>query len=108
ALASIGAVSRLEIKSRQADQPAGKSLMVEYGKELPLKSVGMPQGTQVTVEHLFDNVPARKKFLRSAATEMRYISEVVEQLALGNPVIGFRLKHNGKSVLDVAGGQTPR
>lgn len=64
--------------------------------------VGMPEGTSVLVEDLFVNVPARRKFLKTIATEFRHIVEVVNNFALAFPEIGFSLKHNGKQVLSYA------
>ena len=106
ALASIAAVSKVTIKSKQKGEVSGKEITVLGGKSSggaeynsAPASVGMPEGTKVVVEDLFYNVPARKKFLKTAGTELRHIIEVVNDFALVWLEVGFSLKHNGKQVL---------
>lgn len=103
ALASIAAVSRLELASRPAAQPRGCRLYVEGGRLLAQEPWSGPPGTQVVVEDLFFNTPARRKFLRSRTTEQAQIVELVRQLALGYPELAFQLRANGKILLDAPG-----
>jgi DNA mismatch repair protein MutL len=100
ALASIAAISTMNIKSRDENHPSGFSISLKHGEIIDSNPVGMPVGTSVTVEHLFSPVPARKKFLKSARTEFRLIVEIVSRLALAHPHIHFFLSHNGRQVFD--------
>lgn len=96
ALASIGAVSRLEITSHSKEQPAGSKLLVEGGKIGRPKSTGAPLGTVVTVRDLFYNVPARMEFMRAESTERRQISTLVTRYALAYPGIAFSLQQEDR------------
>jgi len=95
ALASIAAVSRLSLTSRSRDKPHAWRLEVDGGE------VGVPQpaalaaGTTVTVQELYFNTPARRKFLRTEATEYGHCEEVYRRIALSHPETGFTLSHNG-------------
>jgi len=106
ALSSIAAVSNLKIKSRIETEVSGFEIELESGKLIDKGSVGMPLGTAVTVRNLFYSTPARKKFLKSASTEFRYIADIVVTFALANPSIGFFLSHNKRIVLDLPADQT--
>jgi DNA mismatch repair protein MutL len=101
ALPSIAAVSRLTLRTRTADVPAGFRLVLEAGTETDAGEVGMPPGTQVEVRDLFFNVPARGKFLKSEGTETGNISEAVLRLALAHPEVHLRLRANGRQMLDL-------
>lgn len=103
ALPSIAAVSRLEITSRAADDERGFRVRCHGGGAIdgPVPAPH-PVGTTVTVEDLFYNVPARRKFLRTEKTEFRYLLEVVQRMALGSFNVGFELVHNGRRVLRLA------
>ena len=96
ALAAIAAVSQLTIVSRAEGADAGTRLVLEAGVVVNRETVGAPQGTVIAVENLFYNVPARLKFLKTAATEKRLIDEFVTRYALAYPQIRFRLTHNGR------------
>jgi len=95
ALASIAAVSRLSLTSRSRDKPHAWRLEVDGGE------VGVPQpaalaaGTTVTVQELYFNTPARRKFLRTEATEYGHCEEVWRRVALSHPDTAFTLSHNG-------------
>lgn len=106
ALYSIAAISSLTIQSKQKNALKGKRIIIREGDVVNCESVGMPVGTTIIVEHLFSNTPVRKKYLRSPLTEFRYIVEIITQLALAFPEVGFSLKHGGKSTLEVPPGQT--
>ncbi|MGD8622214.1 MAG: DNA mismatch repair endonuclease MutL [Anaerolineales bacterium] len=104
ALSSIGAVSRLEIASRSREEPSGSVLQVEAGKKSGLTSQGMPIGTQVSVRNLFFNVPARREFLKTDATERRWITTLVTRYALAYPEVRFSLTQEGREVFKSTGG----
>ena len=104
ALASIASVSRFTITSRPAQAATGARLRVEGGRTLgKVEPVGAPVGTTVRVEDLFYNVPARRKFLKSDATEKRRIDALVTRYALAYPGVRFRLTQDGKPALQTAG-----
>ncbi len=104
ALASICAVSKFRIASKVEKQVGGWEVVVEGGKLITKREIGMSRGTRVVVEDLFFNVPARRKFLRTGSTEWRYCLEMVERLSLACPSVGIRLWHNGKLFLDLVSG----
>jgi DNA mismatch repair protein MutL len=95
ALASIAAVSRLSLTSRSRDKPHAWRIEVDGGE------VGVPQpaalaiGTTVTVQELYFNTPARRKFLRTDATEYGHCEETFRRIALSHPDVAFTLSHNG-------------
>ena len=97
ALASIAAVSRLALASRAAGKPHAWRLEVEGGTLQPLMPAALASGTTVTVEELFFNTPARRKFLRTEATEWAHCDEAIRRLALAHPDVGFSLHHNGRA-----------
>ena len=100
ALASIAAVSRLEMTSRTHGSALGARILSEGGKIIEEGSAGAPVGTCVNVSELFFNVPVRKKFLKSPQTEMAKIIESVERIALGFPRIHFSLFNGARKILD--------
>ncbi|WP_420628693.1 DNA mismatch repair endonuclease MutL [Candidatus Leptofilum sp.] len=103
ALAAISAVSQVTIVSRAEGADAGTRLVLEAGVVVNRERVGAPQGTVIVVENLFYNVPARLKFLKTAATEKRLIDEFVTRYALAYPQIRFRLTHNGRITFQSSG-----
>lgn len=103
ALASIAAVSRLSIVSRREGDLLAARIVVVGGTIEELGEVPAPIGTTVTVEDLFFNTPARRKFQKSIGTEMGHIAGVVERLALSRPDQQFRLVHNGRTRLSAPG-----
>jgi DNA mismatch repair protein MutL len=98
ALASIAAVSRLTITSRQKDDNEGHVLKSEFGRIEPLASRTAPVGTSILVEELFTNVPARLKFLKSDAAESAQIKIVLKAIALAHPLVQFRVRSKGQLV----------
>ena len=102
ALPSIGAVSRLEIRSRSREEGiSGTFVRTEGGEVLEVKEVGSPFGTQVEAMDLFYNTPVRRKFLRSIRTELREVQNQVIQRALSHPEISFLLTHEGSPLLQL-------
>ncbi len=95
ALPSIASVSGFTLVTREASAQTGTEIVLEGGKLLKVLETGSPEGTQVTVKHLFFNTPARRKFLKTVPTEMGHISGVISSMALGRPNIHFKLIHNG-------------
>ncbi|MFI5385232.1 MAG: DNA mismatch repair endonuclease MutL [Fimbriimonadales bacterium] len=102
ALPSIASVSRLSLSTAEAD--GLRTVLKVEGSEVsePSRSSG-PQGTEVAVEEIFYNTPARLKFLKSDTTELGASLEVVSKLAIGYPAISFRLTHNGQEALLTSG-----
>ncbi len=96
ALASIAAVARVTILTRTQGEDKGTLMRLEGGKVVRRESQGAPQGTIVTVENLFYNVPARLKFLRQAVTEAGHIADLVTHYALAYPHLRFQLIKDGR------------
>ncbi|MDX2021578.1 MAG: DNA mismatch repair endonuclease MutL [Deltaproteobacteria bacterium] len=101
ALPSIASVSRLTLQTRPPDAQEGFLLRVEAGQETDARACGMPQGTQIEVRDLFFNTPARLKFQKTEATETSNVSEALLRLAVANPDVHFRLRANGRVLLDL-------
>jgi DNA mismatch repair protein MutL len=103
ALPSIASVSRLTLTSRAADEGSGHEVTVgPDGTPGELRPAAHPPGTTVDVRDLFYNTPARRKFLRTDKTEFGHLEQVVRRIALARPELGLRLRHNGRTVLDLA------
>ena len=103
ALASIGSVSRMTVESRTPTENAGSRMVVEGGSLGEQEQLGAPQGTRITVEDLFYNVPARLKFLKTDNTERRQIESLVTRYALAYPGIRWQLVVDGKPSLSTSG-----
>ncbi|HEY7995264.1 MAG TPA: DNA mismatch repair endonuclease MutL, partial [Steroidobacteraceae bacterium] len=107
ALPSIGSVARLRLASQAAGADHGAELSVDGGRVAAVRPAAHPRGTTVEVRDLFFNLPARRKFVRSDATESGHIARLVERLALSRTDIRFRLRNGARTVLDVGGGSEP-
>ena len=101
ALPSIGSVSRLRILSCTADAAQGAEISLAGGAPARVRPAAHPPGTTVEVRDLFFNVPARRKFVRSDATELGHIARLVERLALSRFDVSFRLRHGNRVVLEM-------
>jgi DNA mismatch repair protein MutL len=99
ALASIPAVCRFRLITRSADDTEGTEIRAEGGRVVSVEAVGAPRGSTVEVDDLFYNVPARRKFLKGDATELRAAVETVTQLALVHYDVGFELRSEERSLL---------
>jgi DNA mismatch repair protein MutL len=108
ALASIGAVAQVELRTRRADDELGTLIRME-GSEVKLQeSVATLQGTNLMVKNLFFNVPARRNFLKSNSVEMRHILEEFQRVALAHPEVGFSLYHNDIEIFNLYPGKLVR
>ena len=77
--------------------------MIEGSKEVENEEIGAPEGTTFIVRNLFYNVPARRKFLKTAQTEAGYISDLMERMALSHPDVSFKFINNGQTKLHTSG-----
>ena len=102
ALASIASVARVERITEIEDAKAATRVVIEGGRIRDVKDAARPRGTTVTMRDLFFNVPARRKFLRSEATESFHLTNLITHYALAHPEIEFSLRNNGREVLRVA------
>lgn len=100
ALPSIGSVSRLRIATRAADAQQGAEISLDGGHASAVRPAAHPHGTTVEVRDLFFNVPARRKFVRSDATELTHIVRLMERLVLSRFDVSFRLRHGARLQLD--------
>src|SRR3982075_2933049 len=105
ALPSIGSVSRLRVASHPTGAPHGSEINVDGGAVVPVRPSAHPQGTTIEVRDLFFNVPARRKFVRSDATETGHIARLVERMGLSRFVVTFRLRSGGRGLLEVQAAQ---
>lgn len=103
ALASIAAVSEVEALTKTADEISGIRYVINGGKEEANEPIGTPEGTTFVVRNIFYNTPARKKFLKTPATEGRYVGEVMEHMAVSHPEIAFKFILNGQVKLQTMG-----
>jgi DNA mismatch repair protein MutL len=106
ALSSIAAISRLSIRTRKKNQPGGYEVIIRDGEIESYSPVGTPPGTIITVDNLFLNVPARKKFLKSEKTELRLITDIITHFVLSYPSIHFIFTNNDKTILDFSRQQS--
>ncbi len=105
AIPSIASVSKLIITSRQAAAPLGSRLESRFGRLVKVHEMGAAPGTVLEIRNLFANVPARRKFLKSIATETAHIDEAVRSYALIHNEIGFSLRVKGRLVFDLVPGR---
>lgn len=103
ALASIAAISKVEMISRTSSQPNGYRVIVEGGNILEKSETGAPIGTTIIVTDLFYNTPVRYKFLRKDFTEAGYIEDAVSRIALSHPEIAIKLINSGRTVIQTNG-----
>jgi len=103
ALYTVGAVSRLTVRSRPPGAEAGAEITVEGGEVGDVRPAGCPEGTTVEVDDLFFNTPARKKFLKRTTTEFDHVNTVVTGYALANPDVAVSLEHDGRETFATEG-----
>ena len=102
ALPSIASVAKVELKTRTAETDAATLVQIEGGRLIDVKDAARDTGTTVIVRDLFFNVPARRKFMRSEATENYHLTSIVTHYALAHPEIAFTLTNNGREILRVS------
>lgn len=103
ALPSISSVSKVNMKSKTINENTGWEIAIESGNVITDNPIGTNKGTIVEIRDLFFNVPARKKFLKSASREAATINDIISRIALANPSISFKLFNNGKKVIHTYG-----
>jgi DNA mismatch repair protein MutL len=108
ALASIASVSRLSIRSRTSESNEAALIEIEGDIAAPVRPTSGPSGTSVTVRNLFFNTPARRKFLRTPATEQGRCLDILRELAMSHPGIAFAASVDGRSVIDLPPADGPR
>lgn len=102
ALASIASVSHIELKTRRRGDPAGVCVRMTGGEDVETSPCAVPEGTSVAVRHLFFNVPARRNFLKTPATEFKHLVETFQFVAVSNPQVSFTLFHDDHEVYRLA------
>ncbi len=102
ALASIASVAKVELVTKTADAEAATRVFIEGGRLVDVKDSARSAGTTITVRELFFNTPARRKFMRSEATENYHLTNIVTHYALANPKIALTLTNNGREILRVS------
>ena len=105
ALASIASVAKVELVTKREDDFIGARYTINGGMEEGLEEVGAPTGTTIIVRNLFYNTPARRKFLKSEASEAGKIADIVEHLALCRPDISYTFINNGKTKFQTSGNK---
>lgn len=103
ALSSIAAIAQVELISKPPEAMLAISYQIEDGEEKSLTQIGAPDGTTILVRNLFYHVPARKKFLKTAATEGNYINQLMENMAMLRPDISMRFINGGQNKLYTSG-----
>ncbi|MCK9418414.1 MAG: DNA mismatch repair endonuclease MutL [Nitrospirae bacterium] len=102
ALSSIASVSHVRLQSAMKGATSGALIEIEGGMVKTVSEAAAPQGTVLEISHLFFNTPARRKFLKSPATEFSHIMTAVSRQAMAHPSVRFRLTHNKKTVLELS------
>ncbi len=103
ALASVAAVSRVQLLTKTENEVSGTAFVIEGGTEKSLEQAGCPNGTTIIVRDLFYNTPARMKFLKRDVSEANAVAEVVDRIALSHPEISIRFIREGRQVLITPG-----
>lgn len=103
ALASIAAVAQVEMITKTADDVTGLRYQIHGGKEISSEEIGAPGGTTIIVRNLFYNTPARKKFMKTDATETSYIYDLMCRICMSHPEISFKFIANGTDKLFTSG-----
>lgn len=105
ALASIASVARVQLKTRRAEDRVGTQVDMDAGKEMSLEACACSVGTDITVLALFHATPARKKYMKTLSTEFGHCFELLSQIAMAHPRVGFRLMKDGELVFDLPADQ---
>ncbi|MDI9879020.1 DNA mismatch repair endonuclease MutL [Flectobacillus longus] len=108
AMASIAAVSQVELKTRRSTEELGTMVRIEASELKAQEAISTPEGANLLVKNLFYNVPARRNFLKSNPVEMRHIIDEFQRVALSNPDIAFSLYHNDAEIYNLPSGKLSR
>lgn len=108
ALSSIASIAQVELITKTGDALSGSRYCIDGGEEKSLEDIGAPEGTTFLVRNLFYNTPARRKFLKSPATEGAHIGDLVEKISLSHPEVSIRFIQNGQSRLHTSGNHNLR
>ena len=108
ALASIAAVSQIEMRTRRAEEELGTLIRIEGSDIKAQESISCLPGTNLLIKNLFFNVPARRNFLKSNSVEMRHILDEFQRVALANPEVTFSLFHNDQEIYNLPAGKLSR
>lgn len=103
ALPSIASISYLTIETASSDEPSGTVLVAKGGNIESVETISRPRGTQMTVEDLFYNTPARLKYLKSLQSELAHIVDIINRLSLAHPDVAFTLLSDGREITKTAG-----
>lgn len=103
ALSSICAVAQVELVTKTRSSFMGTRYVIEGGEEKSLEDIGCPDGTTFVVRNLFYNTPARRKFLKTAATEAGYIGDLMERMSVSHPEVSFKFMNNNQLKLHTSG-----
>ena len=103
ALSSIAAVTKVEVITKTKEAILGTRYVIEGGQELSLDEAGSSDGTTFIIRQLFYNVPARRKFLKTAMTEAGHVQDLLIRLALSHPEVAFRFLNNNQEKLRTSG-----
>ncbi len=106
ALAAIAAVTRLTLQTARRGDAEGTEVVVHGGRLMEVNIIGAPPGTRIVARNLFFNVPARRRFLRTEATELAQVRLTLLQYALSHPAVGLRFVADGREVWRLAEGET--
>ncbi len=101
ALASIAAIAHVELKTKQAEEEIGSSIVIEGSNIVSQEVVVTPKGTSISVKNLFYNIPARRNFLKSNTVELRHVIDEFHRVALAHPNISFALYNNGSETFNL-------
>ena len=104
ALASIVAISHVELKTRSENNELGTQIKFEGSKIISQNLISTPKGTSIAVKHLFYNIPARRNFLKSNTVEMRHIIDEFQRVTLAHPSVSFSLYHNDGELFNLKSG----
>ncbi len=107
ALPSIAAVSKFEMVTRQAAADTGTRIFMDGGSLKAVEEIGAAPGTLISVKQIFFNTPARRKFLKTVATEMGHVADTLARIAMGRPDVRFKLIHNDKAVKEWSASSDP-
>jgi len=102
---SIASIAKVELLTRRKNDLSGTKATLETGRIQDIGPAGCPEGTQISVTKIFANVPARRKFLKTEATEQSACLDAVTRLALAHPEVRFHVLVNGRETFGCAGSQ---